>query len=135
MHPKKQTDTYIYTQSWKTYQMTVVASETTKNVVVPTALSSLKVLYFTHTNPTLVAFDSASAFYKCFLNQYQLFVGSIAIPTSPVLVLGTFGEPIAKLLRACHVRLNNQDFSTVLDPDYYLDECSLSLTSGSSYRS
>ena len=113
----KETDGHIriQTQSWKTYQMTVVASETTKNVVVPAALSSLKALYFTH--------------------QYQLLVGLVAIPTSPILVLGTFGELIAKLLRACHVRLNNQDFSTVLDPDYYLDECSLSLTPGSSYRS
>ena len=125
----------IHTQSWRTYQVTVVASDTTKNVVVPVSLSSLKALYFTHTNPTPVAFNSASAFYKRFLNQYQLFVGSVAIPTSPVLVSGTFVEPIAELLRAWHVRLNDQDFSTLLDPDYYLDEYSLSLTPATNYRS
>ena len=125
----------IHTQSWRTYQVTVVASDTTKNVVVPVSLSSLKALYFTHTNPTPVAFNSASAFYKRFLNQYQLFVGSVAIPTSPVLVSGTFVEPIAELLRAWHVRLNDQDFSTLLDPDYYLNEYSLSLTPTTNYRS
>ena len=125
----------IHTHSWRTYQVTVVASDTTKNVVVPVSLSSLKALYFTHTNPTPVAFNSASAFYKRFLNQYQLFVGSVAIPTSPVLVSGTFVKPIAELLRAWHVRRNDQEFSNLLDPNDYLDEYSLSLTPTTNYRS
>jgi len=56
------------------------------------------------------------------MNQYQLFVGSVAIPTSPVICTGTQVEPLSELLRAWHVRLNDQDFSTLLSPEFFLDE-------------
>ena len=56
------------------------------------------------------------------MNQYQLFIGSVAIPTTPVICTGTQIEPLSELLRAWHVRLNDQDFSTLLHPQFCLDE-------------
>jgi len=112
----------IHTQSWRTYQVTVLAAETSKNVVIPVSVSSLKALYFTHTNPSPNGYNAAAGFYKRFMNQYQLFVGSVAIPTSPVICTGTQVEPLSELLRAWHVRLNDQDFSTLLSPEFFLDE-------------
>ena len=112
----------IHTQSWRTYQVTVLPAETSKNVVVPISVSSLKALYFAHTNPTPNEYHSSSGFYKRFLNQYQLFIGSVAIPTTPVICTGTQIEPLSELLRAWHVRLNDQDFSTLLHPQFCLDE-------------
>ena len=123
----------IHTQSWRTYQVTVLSAETSKNVVVPISVSSLKALYFAHTNPTPTEYNSASGFYKRYLNQYQLFIGSVAIPTTPVICTGTQVEPLSELLRAWHVRLNDQDFSTLLHPQFCLDEY-VSGTAGN-YRS
>ena len=122
----------IHTQSWRTYQVTVLAAETSKNVVVPISVSSLKALYFTHTNPNPTTFyQSTLGFYKRFLTQYQLFVGSVAVPTSPEIVTGTQVEPITELLRAWHIRLNDQDFSSLMSPSVYLDE----YAAGGNYRS
>ena len=112
----------IHTQSWRTYQVTVLAAETSKNVVIPVSVSSLKALYFTHTNPSPNGYNAPSGFYKRFMSQYQLFVGSVAIPTTPVICTGTQVEPLAELLRAWHVRLNDQDFSTLMSPEFFLDE-------------
>jgi len=56
------------------------------------------------------------------MSQYQLFVGSVAIPTTPVICTGTQVEPLSELLRAWHVRLNDQDFSTLISPEFFLDE-------------
>ena len=123
----------IHTQTWRTYQVTVLAAETSKNVVVPVSVSSLKALYFTHTNPSPNGYGSASGFYKRFMNQYQLFVGSVAIPTTPVICTGTQVEPLSELMRAWHVRLNDQDFSTLLSPEFFLDEYANNNTSN--YRS
>ena len=54
----------------------------------------------------------------------QLFVGSVAIPTTPVQISalgntgaeGTYTEVMAELLRAWHIRLNDQDMGTLLQP-------------------
>ena len=56
------------------------------------------------------------------LNQYQRFVGLLPIPSTPVLCYGTMVGPLADLMRAWHVWLNNQDFSSLISPEFVLNE-------------
>ena len=43
-------------------------------------------------------------------------------------------DPLAELIRAWHVRLNDQDFSSVISPEYVLDEYTNSVTPSANYR-
>ena len=121
----------IHSQSWRTYSVTVQKSDTVRNIVVPISVSSLKALYFTHVTTAPDGFISASSAYKRYTTSYQLFVGSVAIPTTPVQVQalgntigeGTYTEVTAELLRAWHIRLNDQDMGTLLQPGQSWDEC------------
>jgi len=120
----------IHSQSWRTYTVTIQKTDTVRNIIVPISVSSLKALYFAHVPTTTEGFVSASSAYKWHTTNYQLFVGSVAIPTTPVQVQalgntcsqGTFTEVTAELLRSWHIRLNDQDMTTLLDPTKVWDE-------------
>ena len=120
----------IHSQSWRTYTVTVQTADTVRNIIVPISVSSLKALYFTHVPSVTYGFVSASSAYKRYTQNYQLFVGSVAIPTTPVQVQalgnveggGTYTEVMAELLRAWHIRLNDQDMGTLLQPGQVWDE-------------
>ena len=62
-----------------------------------------------------------------------MFIGSVAIPTTLVICTGRQVEPLSELLKTWHIRLNDQDFSTLLHPQFCLDK----YTSGTAgnYRS
>ena len=62
----------------------VQKADTVRNIIVPISVSSLKALYFTHIPATTDGFVSASSGYKRYTQNYQLLVGSVAIPTTPV---------------------------------------------------
>ena len=62
-------------------------------------------------------------------------MGSVPIPSTPVLCYGTMVEPLAELMRAWHVRLNDQDFSSLISPAKVLGEYTNSATPGTNYRS
>lgn len=115
----------IHSQSWRTYSVTVVAPETTKNVVIPISVSSMKALFFTFSSPTPTQTMPASAFYHRNVIDYQVFIGSVAIPTTPVRIgfdtkyeIRSFSDAIAETLRAWHVRLQDADYPTLLREDY-----------------
>ena len=71
----------------------------------------------------------------------QLFVGSVAIPTTPVQVQvlgiivgeGTYTKVTAELLRAWHIHLNDQDMGTLLQPGQSWDECATGVYSRSNF--
>jgi len=121
--------------------VTVQKSDTVRNIVVPISVSSLKALYFTHVPTAPDGFISASSAYKRYTTLYQLFVGSVAISTTPVQVQalgnivgeGTYTEVTAKLLRAWHIRLNDQDMGTLLQPGQSWDECATGVNSRSNF--
>ena len=110
--------------------MTIQKTDTVRNIIVTISVSSLKALYFAHVPTTMDGYVSASSAYKRYTTNYQLFVGSVAIPTTPVQVqtvgntsaLGTYTEVTAELLRAWHIRLNDQDMTTLLNPNQVWDE-------------
>ena len=72
----------IHSQSRRTYQVPVQIDNTMKIMVVTISACSRKAFYSTHTNFSLTAFVSAVSFYKRYMNQYQLFVGSMPIPST-----------------------------------------------------
>ena len=74
----------IHSQSWHTYTTTIQKSDTAQNIIVLISVSSLKALYFAHIPACTHGFISASSSYKRYTTSYQLFIGSEAIPTSPV---------------------------------------------------
>ena len=129
----------IHSQSWRTYSVSIQKSDTVRNIVVPISVSSLKALYFAHVTTSPDGYVSASSAYKRYTLSYQLFVGSVAIPTTPVQVgalgntvaEGTYTEVTAELLRAWHIRLNDQDMGTLLQPGQSWDE----YTAGKNSRS
>ena len=43
--------------------------------------------------------------------------------------------PLADLMRAWHVWLNNQDFSSLISPEFVLNEYNIPVTPGTNYRS
>ena len=94
------------------------------------SVSSLKALYFAHVPAAVDKYVSASSAYKRYTQNYQLSVGSVAIPTTPVQVQalgnvtgeGTYTKAMAELLRAWHIRLNDTDMETLLQPGQTWDE-------------
>ena len=131
----------IHTQSWRNYTVAVQTSDTVRNIIVPISVSSLKALYFTHTCATPDGIISASSGFKRYTTSYQLFVGSVAIPTTPVQIQalgasngeGTYTEVMAELLRAWHIRLNDQEMGTLLQPGQVWDEYTTLKNSRSNY--
>jgi len=131
----------IHSQSWRTYTVAVQKADTVRNIIVPISVSSLKALYFTHIPATTDGFVSASSGYKRYTQNYQLFVGSVAIPTTPVQIQalgnvagkGTFSEVTAELLRAWHIRLNDQDMGTLLQTGQVWDEYTATKNSRSNF--
>ena len=98
-----------------------------QNIIVPISVSSLKALHlseFTCITSNPDGFMSVSSGFKRYRTFYELFVGSVAIPTTPMQVQslgnnigkGTHTEVMAKMLRAWHIWLNNQEIGTLLQP-------------------
>ena len=53
----------------------------------------------------------------------------MAIPIPPVIYTGTQIELLSELLKAWHIRLSGQDFSTLLHLQLCLDECATATVS------
>jgi hypothetical protein len=85
-----------------------------KNVVLPIAVSSLKALFFMCVNPAPNAKQSASAGFHRNLTNYQLFIGSVALPTTPVQCGSPYNKQFSELMRAWHVRLQDSDWPTLI---------------------
>lgn len=106
----------IGTQSWRTYTTSVIGTDRVKNIVIPIAVSSLKALFWMFVDPAPSNQMSASSCYTRSLKDYQLFIGSIAIPTTPVQAGAPYNESFAELMRAWHVRLQDSTWSTLFTP-------------------
>ena len=107
------------------YSVTVQKSDTVQNIVVHILVSSLKALYFTHVTTAPDGFISASLGYKGYTTSYQLFVESVAIPTTPVHIsaLGDVNAEDTYTEVTWHICLNDQDMGTLLQPGQSWDEC------------
>ena len=110
----------IPTQSWRTYTAPLQPTDTVLNRVIPISVSSLKALFFCFVNQNPSLNQSATACYARYLQSYQLFVGSIAIPTTPVQVVptagagfATYNEAISETMRAWHVRIQDADWPSM----------------------
>lgn len=124
----------IPTTSWRQYKQTIYAGDTVKNLIIPFSVSSLKAIFFGFVPATLDGSISGSSMFTRNLSSYQLFVGSVPIPVVPVQVTPPYNESYAELLRSFHVRLNDQNWPTLIQynsylRDYYADNGKASLSS------
>jgi hypothetical protein len=104
----------INTQTWNTYQYTIAAADYFSNPVIPVAVSSLKSLFFTFSSVIPMLGHPFTGFFTRYLESYQLFVGTLPIPSSPVLVTAPYAEAMSETMRAWHVRPNDQYWPSLM---------------------
>ena len=112
----------IPTNSWRQYKQTIYAADRVKNLIIPFSVSSLKSLLFGFVPATVDGSISASSMYTRYLTSYQVFVGSVPIPVVPVNVTPPYNEAYAELLRSFHVRLNDQNWPTLIQHNSWLPD-------------
>ena len=122
----------IHTHSWRTFTEALTVNQTVFNYPLPISVSSLKAVFFTF-RPTTTGNDANivthTGMYKRWLTDYQFWVDGNPIPATPVQVKGPYGECVNELVRAWHVRLNDGDFATQLEPLRVKDEYATTATS------
>lgn len=111
----------IHTTGWQLFNYAVKKEDFFTSQVIPITVSSLKAIYWTFTPGSANYGYGSTSFYTRFPTSYQVTIGTTNIPSSPVTFPkdNSFGESFLELMRAWHVRPNDQGWPTNLTPGMY----------------